>query len=323
MLEHAGVRVQRTDRGLAGDPRRGVRRVAHRRIRGALCRAELGGEHVAAVDARLQHEGEWRREDATQCPQHPVLVVLGRRRRPGRAEDLAAVDVDVDREQRDLLDVEGLLDHPDELVERRCDGLHAGVEQFTQATEADERDRRDAMAGLGTRPRGLGPVGRARARARRRTREEQESAAGPERPGTRRQRSTPSPSSRRSTASGGSKAAVAPVTRISPGRATFSAPIVPSTTGPATTSSRVVPPTRNSSIGPLWRPTDIDSRSRPTDVGMVAGATQLVAHRSGRACGPMGVIVTVEEEQEGIAAELQQLAPLLGATVEHARRTRG
>ena len=51
---------------------------------------------------------------------------------------------------------------------------------------------------------------------------------------------------------------------------------------------------------------------------MVAGATQLVAHRSGRACGPKGVIVTVEEEQEGIAAELQQLAPLLDATVEHA-----
>ncbi len=106
--------------------------------------------------------------------------------------------------------------------------------------------------------------------------------------GTRRQRSTPSPSSRSSTASGGSRAAVAPVTRISPGRATFSAPIVPSTTGPATTSSRVAPPTRKSSIGPLWRPTDIDSRRCPTNVGMVAGATQLVAHRGGRRVRPDG-----------------------------------
>jgi hypothetical protein len=87
--------------------------------------ADLGGEHVAAIDAQLQRQGGARIGQPPQRPQHPPLVVLARLRHAGSHEEFAAVLVDVDGEQRDVLGLEDALCGADGCIERACDGVGA------------------------------------------------------------------------------------------------------------------------------------------------------------------------------------------------------
>ena len=66
-------------------------------------------------------------------------------------------------------------------------------------------------------------------------------------------------------------------------------------------------------------PTDIDSRSGPTEVGHLGGLAQRAAHLDRGTRGAPRVIVAVEEQQQRVAAELQQHAAVIVRDVDHRR----
>jgi hypothetical protein len=101
---------------------------------------------VPTVDAELEGEGERGIRDASERTQHPALVVLLGGGHAGPQEELAAVAVDVGREQRHALRLKCLLDPRHEGVEALAEHLVPLVAQDRVGPrEADERDRRDAV----------------------------------------------------------------------------------------------------------------------------------------------------------------------------------
>ena len=73
-LQHGRVREQHAVRRLAHDARGGVGGVAHARVRAALGDPDLGGKHVAPIDAQLQRQRRVGIGDPAKRAQHPALA---------------------------------------------------------------------------------------------------------------------------------------------------------------------------------------------------------------------------------------------------------
>ena len=153
-VEHAGGREDGAWRRGRHQPRRQVDGVAHDGERPPELRSDLARKDVAAIDADLHAEAKRSVSDATQGAQHASLVVVARGRHPGDEDDLAAVVVEVAREERDPLGVDRRLDRGDGLVENSRRRLRSFVgEQIVHALVFDEGDRRQTVLGFdGRRP---------------------------------------------------------------------------------------------------------------------------------------------------------------------------
>ena len=113
LIEHGGMRVDRTRRRFRSDARRGVRGIAHCGVGGAGGCADLGRERMPAIHTHLYRQRQLRIGDATQCTQHYPFVVFLRERHAGAKEELAAVAIDVDRQQCHAFRVEMRLNRSD------------------------------------------------------------------------------------------------------------------------------------------------------------------------------------------------------------------
>src|SRR5207249_1685772 len=72
-----------------------VYRIAHDRVGLAIWRSDVAGEHPPSMHPRPHAYAVRAIDDQPHRPQHPFLVVVRRRRRTGRQDDLPAVPVDV------------------------------------------------------------------------------------------------------------------------------------------------------------------------------------------------------------------------------------
>ena len=104
------------------------------------------------------------------------------------------------------------------------------------------------------------------------------------------------------------RAAVAGDTAISPAPASFSIRVTSVAPGPATISSRCDVPTRKRCTSPLCMPCDMRSGDLPGRGLERAERAQPAAQAEGRAGGALHVIVAVEEQQQRVAAELEEAA---------------
>ncbi len=148
-LQHARRRVDLARGRVRHQPRGEVHGIAHDRVGAAERGADVTAEDAAAVDADPQAEPARLRGDLAQREQHPLLVVADHARRAGGERDLAAVRVDVGLQEADLELVAGGPDVRDELVDRVGDRLEAlRGEQRVDAVEAQERGRDHAVLGL-------------------------------------------------------------------------------------------------------------------------------------------------------------------------------
>ncbi len=290
-----------------------------------MVRPTSADEHVSTVDADLHRERWIGVDEPPQGPQHPALVVLARLRHSRSEEELAAVAVQVGGEQGHSLAIEAGLCPLESSRARRRRPRRAPGRRAGRRCRRSGRRRwwpRDAP-GRGDRDRGSppGPGGRARECAPRRGRIGSPRPAGGADGASRRRSSAPSARGR--VEPRGSRAAVAGVTTICPASAVFSASAVAVAAGPSTRSSRVGSPTRNRWMSPEWMPTDIDSLSRPTDVGTAAASRKRHPHLDGRVARAHGVVVASEEEQERIAAELEEVRAPRPRRCRACRRTPG
>jgi hypothetical protein len=159
--ERAGVEARpgplehrRGDEDLAGlrarhQPRGERRGVAEDRVRAAERRAHLAGEDAAAVHAGGDRERRPRVEDRADGEEQAVLVLARRLRRARDEDDPPAVAVDVALEERHLVLVARGLHRGDELVHGGSGGVDPlAVEQAREPAEAQERDRRLAVLRL-------------------------------------------------------------------------------------------------------------------------------------------------------------------------------
>ncbi len=103
---------------LRHQPCREVHRVAHDRVRASVGRTDVAGEHGATVHADVDRKRQAALHDRAQREQHALLVVAGDLRRAGGQDQLAAVDVDVGGEERDVLRLGGALDDRQQLLKR-------------------------------------------------------------------------------------------------------------------------------------------------------------------------------------------------------------
>ncbi len=150
LVEHGRVRIDRARRRLRGNARGGVRGIAHRRVRRAGGRTDLGCERVSAIHADLQRQRQPRVGDAAQRAQHHAFVVFVGERHAGAYEEFAAIAVDVDREQRHALGVETVLHRADGDLQRLCEFVSAMLLQKSiGAGETDEGDANHPMFGFG------------------------------------------------------------------------------------------------------------------------------------------------------------------------------
>ncbi len=117
----------------------------------------------------------------------------------------------------------------------------------------------------------------------------------------------------------GNAAAVAALSRISPELAALSTATTAVAAGPSTISSRCVfRPGRSAHHRCGYPPTWTD-RSGPTERGHLGRFAQRAAHLDGGTCGAACVIVAVEEQQQRVAAELQQHAAVIVRDLDHRR----
>ena len=149
LVEHPGGRIHLTGRRRRHQTGGQVHRVVHHRVGAAVLRADLAGEHVAAVGPRPRREPRRGVEHLPHGPHEPALVVVLRVGNTSRQQHLEAVAVEVAREERDALAVRCPLDDPHDLVEVRGEGVRATVGQHVVgALEAHEPDRGDPVLGL-------------------------------------------------------------------------------------------------------------------------------------------------------------------------------
>ena len=134
----------------AGHQARGQRgRVAEDRVRPAERRADLAREHAPAVDAHGDRQPRARVDDRADGEEHPVLVLADRLRRARDENDPAAVAVDVALEEGHAVLARRALHGADELVHGRRGGVEAVLgEHAGEPVEAQERDRRLAVLRL-------------------------------------------------------------------------------------------------------------------------------------------------------------------------------
>jgi len=105
---------------------------------------------VAAVHPELKGQRQVGVGDPAQCPQHPPLVVLAGMRHAGAQEELAAVAVDVGREEGHALVCEDGLERGERRSERLGDRVRTLlVQQRVGSGEANEGDAGDAVLRLG------------------------------------------------------------------------------------------------------------------------------------------------------------------------------
>ena len=110
-------------RRLRHDPCGEVHRVAHDRVGAPVARPDLAGEHVPAVDADAHREPPAAIDHASQGEQHALLVVTDDPRRARGQQQLAAAVVDVGGQEADLVVIDRALHVGDELVQRVGRGL--------------------------------------------------------------------------------------------------------------------------------------------------------------------------------------------------------
>ena len=150
LFQHARVRVHHTGGSLGHDARRGVGRVAHRRVRRPPRRSDLGGEDVSTIHAQLHRQRSPSIDHATQRSEHATFVVLARERHARSEEELAAVAVEVGREESDTLRDECLFEHRQRVVQ--CLGHHIrslGRQHHVGAREPSEANGCHLVLGLG------------------------------------------------------------------------------------------------------------------------------------------------------------------------------
>ena len=136
--------------GLAHQPRGERGRLAEDRVGAPEARTDLAGEDAAAGGADPERQLGREVGDPARGSQNALLVLARRLGRAGDEDHLAAVGVDVGLEEGDAV----LVGHPlrarDQLVEHLGHAFGAGVgEQGVDAAEMDERDRGLPVLGLG------------------------------------------------------------------------------------------------------------------------------------------------------------------------------
>ena len=120
------------------------------------------------------------------------------------------------------------------------------------------------------------------------------------------------PSTAAPSTDGSSSAAVSSLTSTWPAFASSSSSAVRLAAGPLTTSSRCSAgsPTRKKWKVPLCRPTDILQLHPPADDWARPAVRSSVAHVHRGADRPGGVVGAAEQQQDGVATPLHQVAPL-------------
>ena len=127
-----------------------VHRIAHHGVSAAVGWADIAREDGAGVYADLQGERLIRLDDAAQGTGHLLVVVATTDGDSGSEDDLAAVAVDVTREEGDVELIGGVLDRTHERVDGVLRGIGSGfLDQAIDAIEMDEGDERVAMLALG------------------------------------------------------------------------------------------------------------------------------------------------------------------------------
>ena len=164
-VEHPLRRVQLAVGRGGHQPGREVDRVAHHGVSAAIRRSDVAREHGAAVHADLHGQRPAAVEDLPEREQHAPVVVVRGDRCAGGQEQLAAVRVHVRAEQADAVPRACVGGPGDELIERVRDGLRTGpLHQAVDAAEAEEGDRHQPVL----RCAGAGPQMRSELRRERR-----------------------------------------------------------------------------------------------------------------------------------------------------------
>ena len=122
-FQHLGGRDDLVVLGLGHQPGGEVDRVSHDGVRATVEGPDLAGEDGAPVDSDVERQLALSGDDRAEGEQHLLLVVPRHVRRTGGEDDLAPVRRDVGAEERHLPLVDCLLDAADERVELRCCGL--------------------------------------------------------------------------------------------------------------------------------------------------------------------------------------------------------
>ena len=148
MLQHLGRGVDLVRAGLGHEPGGQVHPVPHHRVRPPVPRADVAGEHASAVHADAEGQRQVGIGDPPEREQHALLVAAGVDRRPRGQDHLAAVGIHVGAEEAHPLLVGGHLHAGHHRVERRG-GLVGTVlgEHLIGPAEAEER--RDHLPVLG------------------------------------------------------------------------------------------------------------------------------------------------------------------------------
>jgi hypothetical protein len=140
--QHVRGREDLARRRLSHHTRREVDAVALDGVRPAERRAEIACENTTAVHARPQWKRRLVVHDRANSPEHPLLVVAAARRCPCGEEDLPAVRGDVRLEERHLVSRALALSDADAFVERVGDRVAPALDQeVICAGEFDEADR--------------------------------------------------------------------------------------------------------------------------------------------------------------------------------------
>ena len=233
--------------------------------------------------------------------------------RAGGQQQLASVRVHVRAEQAHAVRRGRGGGPPDEIVERVRDGLRTGSrQQVLDASEAEERDRDEPVlrcAGAVLQMRSeQGRERRLQAMARRTPDSLGRRIAG----GGRRAREQP-PRAGRGPGTRGRQAGRRVVADDDlTGRGSSAPSSRPALRpGPATSSSRWSPRVTKNAHSPLWTPTDMRSLTRTPPSSSRPASRSVLRIPGRRPARALRVAVAVEQEQQRVAAELQQAAAAL------------
>ena len=306
-VEHAGRGVDPAGRRLRREPRGEVGDVAHRRVRLAVVRPDVPGEGAAAVDAELERERAAAVGDRAQREQHPLLLVADRARSPRHEHELPAVGLAVGAEQGDLVRLAGELGDGQQRVERGAGLVGRALDERIDAGVADERDGDEPVLGRAaaaqhvTAHRDRDPVRDRRPRRQRRLggREVRPARRGLEQQARPARRADHPRRERRGERRGEDDLArrrglLHPQRRGDGGAGDDRLAV--RAAGQAERERAAVHAHRHPQRGPRARR---DDRAR---------GAQRAAHPDGRAQRALGVRVALEEQQQRVAAELQQAA---------------
>ena len=115
----------------------------------------------------------------------------------------------------------------------------------------------------------------------------------------------------------GRRRAISGLTKIWPADAACSICVVRVAAGPAMISSRWRVPTWNSCTVPEWSPTDIRSCTRPNDIGTCVAARSAARISTAARRSLLGVVLAVEQEEQGVPAELEERPAPFERDLEH------